>query len=57
MVLRCECGGSLELTGQSYGEETAFESYECVSCGRTGTYSFGGATDSMSGCVTDDGAY
>ena len=32
------CGGPLEVTNVSAGEETAFESYECVDCGGTGTY-------------------
>ena len=32
------CGGPLEVTNVSAGEETAFESYECVDCAGTGTY-------------------
>lgn len=57
MALRCDCGGALELTGQSYGDDSAFESYECVSCGRRGTYSFGGPTETKTGCVTSGGSY
>lgn len=58
MVLQCDnCGGALELTSQSYGEESAVESYQCASCGQTGTYSFGGGIDRKSGCVTENGRY
>jgi len=52
MTLTCECGGALEITDQSYGEETAFEMYKCASCGKTGSYSFGSGRDKTSGCVT-----
>ena len=55
MTLRCDCGGALELTYQSYPDDpdaTATEQYECVSCGRTGSYQFGGGVDQTSGCVT-----
>jgi hypothetical protein len=55
MTLRCECGGAVELTGQSYGEDVAFESYECASCGRTGSYTFGADGERMTGCLTDGG--
>jgi hypothetical protein len=33
-----DCGGRLELEDVSAGETTAFELYECVECGSTGTY-------------------
>lgn len=52
MVLQCECGGAIEITEQSYGVNVAFEKYECVACGRTGTYSFGNGQERASGCVT-----
>ncbi len=52
MTLRCECGGMLEITGQNYGKTDALEEYECVDCGRTGTYSFGDGPERMTGCVT-----
>ena len=59
MVLRCQCGGSLEIQSQSYPEDEngnnvgmAFESYKCVSCGRTGSFRFGKGREEMSGCVT-----
>ena len=32
------CGGPLEVTNVSPGEESAFETYECLDCGGTGTY-------------------
>lgn len=50
-MIQCECGGALKLQSQSYGEDTAFESYECASCGETGTYTFGDCQDRVSGCV------
>jgi hypothetical protein len=43
----------VEITAQSYSEAHAFEEYECVSCGDTGTYSFGDGADTMTGCVVD----
>lgn len=51
MTLRCACGGAVELTAQSYGEESAVERYECVSCGATGTYRFGAGGDRVTGCL------
>jgi len=52
MVLRCECGGVLELTGQSYTENSAFEYYECVNCGQSGSYTFDETLgERTSGCV------
>jgi len=52
-MLRCKCGGSLEIQSQSYPDEgMAFESYKCVSCGRTGSFRFGKGREEMSGCVT-----
>ena len=32
------CGGPLEVTDVSAGEDSAFEHYECLDCGGTGTY-------------------
>ena len=32
------CGGPLEVTDVSAGEDSAFETYECLDCGGTGTY-------------------
>lgn len=51
MVLRCNCGGALEITSQSYNDNGGFESYECASCGRTGGYDL--TTNTTSGCVVD----
>lgn len=53
MTLVCECGGTLEITAQSYGDDgSAFEAYECVACGRTGTMTFNPTTgERKSGCV------
>jgi len=53
MTLRCECGGAVEITTASHGEEAAVEQYECVACGSVGTYSFGPYTDGLSGCLVD----
>ena len=33
-----DCGGALELAEVSAGESQAFELYECLDCGGTGTY-------------------
>lgn len=62
VTLRCECGGPLELTSGSYdrdedgqitGEGRAIETYECVECGRNGSYGFGDhGPDVTRGCVT-----
>jgi len=56
MVLQCICGGAVEIDGDksSYGDDTAYEVYECVACGETGTYTFNGVTEHFSGCVTTD---
>ena len=51
MVLQCQCGGSIEIVEQSYSDDFAFEKYECVNCGREGTYTFGDGQESTSGCV------
>ncbi|MCD2199099.1 hypothetical protein LPA44_04190 [Halobacterium sp. KA-4] len=63
MTLVCECGSpAIEIVDATYPEDangnptgTATERYECLDCGRTGTYAFGDGTDRMSGCVTSDG--
>ena len=61
MTLVCECGGSLEITHQQYdrdadgnitGEGQAYEEYRCMSCGRTGSYTFGDGGEHMTGCLT-----
>jgi len=58
MVLRCECGSSVELTNQSYpeGDGLAFETYECTTCGKIGTFTFGNRdgqhVERMGGCLT-----
>jgi len=58
-MLVCKCGGSLEITSQTYPEDEdgnnigmALEVYECASCGRTGSFKFGQGQEIMSGCVT-----
>lgn len=52
-VLTCECGAlELEITAQSYGEQSAFEGYRCEVCGRTGSLTYdeySGTT--LSGCL------
>ena len=62
VTLRCECGGRVEVQTGSYPEDDdgnptgeAIELYECVECGRIGTYSFGDGRDRTSGCVTTSG--
>lgn len=51
MTVTCECGGALVLINQHYNAETAFERYECESCGRTGSLHIGRETRTT-GCVT-----
>jgi len=51
MTLRCECGGAVELQAQSYNDTTAHETYECASCGRTGSLSFGDYGETKTGCL------
>jgi len=57
MVLRCTCGGVVELDDATYTDEYATESYQCVSCGRTGHLSIGPNGDSKSGCLVENGVY
>jgi len=52
MTLVCQCGGVLEIESQSYTKETAFESYECLECGRTGSLRHDNSGTTLSGCVT-----
>lgn len=56
-MIRCECGGSVEIQSQSYGEDSAFESYKCVDCGRTGTMRFSNGTETLSGCLVTERVY
>jgi len=57
MTLQCECGGAVELTSSTYGDNYATESYQCASCGDSGTLSMGPNGDKMTGCLTENGAY
>lgn len=68
MVLRCTCGGSVEVQSATYPEDArgkptgvAIENYECQSCGATGTYRFGERdgqhVEEMSGCLTTEQVY
>ena len=52
-VLTCECGSvELAITAQSYGEQSAFESYKCETCGRTGTLTHDDITGTtLTGCL------
>jgi len=52
MTLVCECGGVLEIENQSYGEDSAFESFKCANCGRTGSMRHDTTGTNLSGCVT-----
>lgn len=51
MTIACECGGAVEIEEQTYGEDMAFESYECVSCESTGTLIITDSGTSLSGCL------
>lgn len=54
-MLKCECGGAVvcqDGTDPDAGPPFV-EQYECQTCGRTGSYTFGdGGTEHTSGCVT-----
>ena len=51
-VLTCECGAlELTITEQSYGEQSAFEGYECEVCGRTGSLTHDATGTTLSGCL------
>jgi hypothetical protein len=52
-TLACECGSlELAITAQSYHGDSAFEGYECETCGRTGTLDHDPVTGTtLSGCL------
>jgi hypothetical protein len=56
VVLRCECGGSVEVQNGTDPENSDggfFEIYECQSCGRTGTLTYDRHTGTtLTGCLT-----
>jgi hypothetical protein len=52
VTLRCECGGVVTIDRQSYGEDMAFESYECANCGDTGTLRHDSTGTTITGCLT-----
>lgn len=58
MTLRCkECGGyDIEITAQSYNEESAFEAFKCQSCGGKGTLTHHGTSGrtELTGCLERD---
>lgn len=54
MTLSCQCGSvALTITSQSYNGDSAYEAYECETCGRTGALDHDGTTGrtSLSGCL------
>jgi hypothetical protein len=60
VTLRCECGGVVEVQDGTYPSDSngrpsgrATETYECVSCGRTGGMSFGDGPTNKWGCLSD----
>jgi hypothetical protein len=56
MTLICSCGShALKIVRQSYGEQSAFEVYECEACGDTGTLNHDDVTGTaLTGCLTRD---
>jgi hypothetical protein len=55
-MLRCQCGGPVEVTDGSdpYEDGRHWEAYKCQSCSRVGTYEFGGSeSDRLRGCLTE----
>ncbi|MFQ3295724.1 MAG: hypothetical protein ACI8VE_002813 [Natrialbaceae archaeon] len=55
VVLRCECGGAVRVQNGTDPENSGdgfFETYECESCGRTGTLTYDRHTGtSITGCL------
>jgi phage/plasmid primase-like uncharacterized protein len=61
-MLRCNCGGAIEIVDASYSENYLNEQYECPNCGGRGRYVVNGTHDTgdnsyTSGCVVEDGDY
>lgn len=58
MTLQCTCGSyALTITTQSHPENgTAYESYECEDCGRTGSFTHDTTTarTTLSGSIRSD---
>jgi hypothetical protein len=54
MTLRCQCGGRVEIIDGSdpNAGEPHFEKYECIECGRRGSYTFENGQETMTGCLT-----
>lgn len=54
MTLQCECGGAVEILDGSDPDDgpTYWERYRCVSCDRTGSYTFGPDGETKTGCLT-----
>ena len=58
MTLVCERCGSydLRITAQSYGDQSAFEGYECGACGATGSLTHDDVIGTtLDGCLGSDG--
>ena len=63
MTLRCECGGAVTIVRGTYPDVSGdvgdgfTETYECASCGRTGTLAVDGTTRQtrLSGCLVESG--
>lgn len=52
MTLHCgRCGGAVEVQDVAAGPKFAFERYECVECGGTGTYTNAPTGERTSGVV------
>ncbi|WP_330633789.1 hypothetical protein [Halocatena halophila] len=52
-MLRCECGGAVELTKAIESGESVTETYSCVRCGGSGWYQMDMQTDisTTGGCL------
>ena len=60
MTLRCECGGAVTIVRGTYPDAPGdgfTETYECPSCGRTGTLAVDGTTRQthLFGCLVEVG--
>jgi hypothetical protein len=49
MTLLCDCGShAVTIINQSYSEGSAFEEYECETCGRNGSFQHDDVTGTTS---------
>jgi hypothetical protein len=53
-MLRCQCGGAVELLNSPSGPLPVVERYECVACGNHGTVYFSERETIRNGCLVSE---